>query len=52
MPKLELAVDFYSYTVALLMKIKLGDKKRMNYKSLKLSKYPQGHLMAAFMLHV
>jgi hypothetical protein len=52
MPKLELAVDFYSYTVALLMKIKLRDKKRMNYKSLKLSKSPQGHLMAAFLLHV
>jgi|APHig2749369809_1036254.scaffolds.fasta_scaffold491772_1 hypothetical protein len=52
MPKLELVVDFYSYTVVLLMKIKLRDKKRMNYKTLKLSKDLQGHLIAAFMLHV
>ena len=39
---MELAVDFYSYTVTLLMKIKLRDKKRMNYKTLKLSKDLQG----------
>jgi len=52
MPKLELAVDFYSYTVALLMTIKLRDKKRMNYKTLKLSKYLKGYLIADFLLRV